>query len=72
MVARKILRHYNRKGLQPQEKQDQEIHSSNTIPLTHIVQLHKIAGISKTLVPGTYEFTIHVGGEYDYRFVSER
>lgn len=28
--------------------------------------------MSKTTLPGNSEFTIHVNGEYDYRFVSER
>jgi len=32
----------------------------------------KLSGLSKTVISGNSEFTIHVNGEYDYRFVSDR
>lgn len=36
-----------------------------------VIGIDQIEGISKTTLPGSKEFTIHVPSEYDYRFLTD-
>ena len=35
------------------------------------IQIEAIEGVSKTTLPGSKEFTLHIPSEYDYRFIAD-
>ena len=36
------------------------------------IEISKLGGVSKNTKGQKLEFTLHVAGEYDYRFISDR
>ena len=44
---------------------------SKSTKMMRSIYISKLGGISKTTLPGSKEFTIHVPTEYDYRFCSD-
>ena len=50
---------------------DLKIYNIKKKQVKRIIGIESIEGLSKTTLPGSKEFTIHVPSEYDYRFVSD-
>ena len=51
---------------------DLKIYNIKKKAVKRVIAIDSIEGISKTTLPGSKEFTLHVPSEYDYRFVSEQ
>lgn len=51
---------------------NEKMYNIKSTKIKRQIPISKMGGISKTLVPGSKEFTIHVRNEYDYRFSSEK
>jgi hypothetical protein len=51
---------------------NEKIYNIKKQKVKRMILIHKVGGITKTLISGKTEFIIHVPSEYDYRFVSDR
>ena len=49
------------------------IYNINNKQVKRMILIEKIIGLTKTVPPSkcTNEFTVHVGGEYDYRYTTD-
>jgi hypothetical protein len=51
---------------------DLKIYNIKKKATKRVIGIETIEGISKTTLPGSKEFTIHIPSEYDYRFVADQ